>query len=119
MDPLYQAFFDEMRKIGASSGVLHAAKSRLGRRPMRVSTLLRKDTEGTLRKHADSLGNSVPYAADDPPGMTGSPAKAPKGVNDSPSREDGRDQMAIKIPGTGRFSLAPAGSNTPEEHGNF
>jgi len=117
----YRGFFDEMTKIGASAGVLRQGKSRIGTRPLRVSTLLDKDKKGTLRKHAEgSIGNSVPFAADDPVGATGKPATAPKGINDIvPTREDGREQQATRIVGSGKNLFAPAASNEPGEHGNY
>ena len=119
---VYQGFFDEMEKISSSSGVLRHGKSRVGKRPLRVSTLIAKDKAGTLRKHAGegSIGNSVAFAADDPVGTTGKPATAPKGINDIvPTREDGRENQAIRIIGTGKNQFAPAAANEPSEHGNF
>ncbi len=45
-------FFDEMQKISASKGRLSVSKARSGRRSLSVSTLLKKDKEGTLFKKA-------------------------------------------------------------------
>ena len=119
-DVLRAAFLDELEKIAASSKVLRHSKSREHRRPMRVSTLLRKEKDGEICKHAEgSGGNVVPFANEDAPGVTGRAAQAPKSPNDVPSREDGRENAGTKIPGTGRFDMAPAASNSPEEHGNY
>lgn len=91
----------------------------MGKRPLRASTLLKKDKDGTLRKTAEgSQGGSIPFAANDP-ASTGKPAQAPKAAGDVPSREDGRDNQQTRIPGTGRTSLAPAAVNEPSEHGNM
>ena len=46
----FEAFFEEFEKISASRERLNMSKSRSGRRPMSVSTLLRKEHEGTLYK---------------------------------------------------------------------
>lgn len=124
MNPLFEAmragFLDELEKIAASSKLLRHGKSRLGRRPLRVSTLLRKEKDSEIYKSAGdgSMGNVVPFADETAPGVTGRAAQAPKSPNDVPSREDGRENAGTKIPGTGRFDLAPAAANSPEEHGN-
>jgi len=125
-----RAFLDELEKIAAAREQLRHGKSRAKRRPMRVSTMLRKEKDGTLYKYtkqADgSIGNVVPYSNSDyqsatgASGPTGTPAAAKPGPNDIvPSREDGREAMSTKIPAFARYSLAPAAVNTPEEHGNF
>lgn len=44
------SFTEELRKLAASRSRLTVAQSRSGRRPLRVTTLLRKDREGTLFK---------------------------------------------------------------------
>jgi hypothetical protein len=55
------AFSDELIKLGfgakeaASKGRLRVAQSRKGRRPMRVTTMLRKEKDGTLYKKAYKL----------------------------------------------------------------
>jgi hypothetical protein len=46
----FEAFFEEFEKLSASRERLNMSKSRSGRRPMSVSTLLRKEKEGTLYK---------------------------------------------------------------------
>jgi hypothetical protein len=48
----YQAFSDELEKIAISRGRMNIPQSRKGKRPMRVSTLLKKEKEGTLYKEA-------------------------------------------------------------------
>lgn len=50
---LYESFLAELQKIAASKGRLSISKARSGRRSLSVSTLLKKDKEGTLfKKHA-------------------------------------------------------------------
>lgn len=125
MDSLFDvvraAFLDELEKIAAASHMLRHSKSRVGRRPMRVGTLLKKEKDGEIYKHGGdgSVGNVVPFSDTDAPGVTGRAAQAPKSPNDVPSREDGRENAGTKIPGTGRFVLAPAAANSPEEHSNY
>lgn len=51
-ETLYQSFLDELEKIAASGHRLAVPKTRVGRRSMRVTTMLKKDGEGTLFKHA-------------------------------------------------------------------
>ena len=53
-DVLYRAFQDELEKIAASGQRLTVAKSRKGRRPLSVTTLLAKDKAGTLHKKAEA-----------------------------------------------------------------
>lgn len=124
-ETLRAAFLDELEKIAASSRMLRHGKSRKGRRPMRVSTLLKKEKDGEIYKLSKNAqgegsgGNVVPFSDENAPGVTGNAAKAPKSPNDVPSREDGRDNAGTKIPGTGRFVLAPAAANSPEEHGSY
>jgi hypothetical protein len=47
---MYAAFLDELYKVAASKGRMRVSQSRSGRRPMRVSTMLRKEKEGSLYK---------------------------------------------------------------------
>lgn len=124
LETLRSAFIDELEKIAASATLLRHSKSRSGRRPMSVHTLLRKEKDSEIYKFSKnggegSAGNVVPFANEDAPGVTGRAAQAPKSPNDVPSREDGRENAGTKIPGTGRFVLAPAAANSPEEHGNY
>ncbi len=52
-DPVLRgSFLDELSKLAASKNRLSISKSRAGRRSLRVSTLLKKDKEGTLFKKA-------------------------------------------------------------------
>lgn len=84
------------------------------------ASLSRRKTAGE-----GSVGNVVPYSDTDyqsstgASGPTGKPAQIPKGPNDQPSREDGRENAHTAIPAFARFSLAPAAVNTPEEHGTL
>lgn len=91
------AFFDELEKIAASFKRLHVPKSRLGRRPMSVATLLRKEKDGTLfRKHGEAR---VSYEEGE---LDPSAAKLRKKRGEIPSRddepvekrEDGRENVA-------------------------
>lgn len=50
VDPIQNALYDELDKIGASRHRMAVPQSRSGRRPMSVETMLRKDREGTLFK---------------------------------------------------------------------
>lgn len=53
------AFLDELDKLAASSSAWRLPKSRAGRRPLTVDTLLKKDKEGTLFKDTTFLGASA------------------------------------------------------------
>ena len=55
----------------ASRGRLTVAKSRSGRRPLRVSTLLKKEKEGTLYKHSSKLKEDLPWYTAAGGGATG------------------------------------------------
>ena len=114
----FQAFADETQKIAAASGLMSMAKSRAGRRPLRVSTLLHKENNGSLwkKKTSSSLGTIVSYADNDAPGTTGKPAKREKMQQEPPSREDGRENTAT-TPGPGRTAYAPGAWNA--ESGNY
>lgn len=70
-------------------------QERKGKRPMRVSTLLKKEKEGTLFKaSAAGGGQAIAYqSSNEPPGPA---AKKPKSESDVPSREDGRE-MATTV----------------------
>ena len=119
VDPVtFQAFADETQKIAAASGLMRVAKTRAGKRPLKVSTLLRKENEGSLwkKKAESSLGTIVSYADNDAPGTTGKPAKRQKTQQETPSREDGRD-FAATVPGPGRTAYAPGVMSA--ETGNY
>lgn len=63
----YSAFLDELEKIAASSQRMTVSKTREGRRPLSVATMLRKDQEGTLHKKAgllDALKTPIPGTKD-------------------------------------------------------
>lgn len=84
MDPreiMKAAFIDELEKIGASLKMLRVPKSRGGRRSISVDKLLKKEKDGTLRKHGFVVG------VEDGETGTGS-AKPPKKRGEVPSRED-------------------------------
>jgi hypothetical protein len=78
-------FLDELTKIAASHGRMHMTKSRAGRRPMRVDTMLKKEKDGTLWKEGDSQGNPQDTrgsGADDP-----GAAKLPKRAGETPTKD--------------------------------
>jgi hypothetical protein len=83
--PVYAAFLDELEKISAAHGRMHVPKTREGRRPMSVHTLLKKDKDGTLYKKADAAGRAEPVASagTDDPGA----ARIPKRPGEVPSKE--------------------------------
>ena len=118
LDVLENAFLDELHKIAAAKSVMKVSKSRVGIRPARVSTLLRKEKEGTLWKMGEgSVGNLSATAASDPPNMTGSPARYNRTSSEVPSREDGRENTVTIMPRSNTL-LAPAATNYPGEQGN-
>lgn len=103
-DALRASFFRELEKI-ALSQKFHVSKTRSGRRSMAVTTLLRKEKEGTLYKRASSGGLTTEFVAGpaDP-----SEARRPKRKGELPSKEDcelvnradGRDYAAtVQGPG--------------------
>lgn len=65
---LYESFLVELQKIAASKSRLSISKARSGRRSLSVSTLLKKDKEGTLfKKHGglmDLLKTPIPGTKD-------------------------------------------------------
>ena len=56
---VYTSFFAELTKLAASSDRLTVPKSRTGRRPMSVTTMLAKDKAGTLHKKEPSLAKQA------------------------------------------------------------
>lgn len=52
-----RAFLDELEKIAISSHRLRMSKTRSGRRPMSVDTMLRKEKEGSFYKEAYTLSD--------------------------------------------------------------
>lgn len=82
--PMLEAFVDELEKIATSHGRMRLPKERKGRRPMSVTTLLRKEKDGTLFKESDAQGRpeSVRGAGADDPGA----AALPRRLNDGPTR---------------------------------
>jgi len=53
-EQVYAGFFAELNKLAASSERLTVPKSRSGRRPLSVTTLLAKDKAGTLHKKSEA-----------------------------------------------------------------
>ena len=108
------AFLDELEKIAAAKRkFVDATKTRAGRRPMSVSTMLKKEKDGTLfgKSAEGSLGTIIPFSTTDP--QDGAAAKAPRrDEGEVPSREDGREQASTKIPAGSRYTMAPAGPTT-------
>jgi hypothetical protein len=140
---LLSGFFDELEKISEPRHLevfpKEAAKfekenrkawstssARKGRRPMSVSTLLRKEKEGTLGgykfaqvigalgKVAHSQGAVVPFLDTGDPGQarkTLKPGEIPSRDDfetSTPKREDGRASAhTLDSPGTHRVDIAP------------
>ena len=75
------AFADEVEKIAAALGRWSVSKTRAGKRPLRVLTMLRKDREGSLLKHSGVI--DVLSGAPDP-----GAARPPRRKGEVPSRED-------------------------------
>lgn len=117
---LRSAFLDELEKIAVSRHRLSVAQSRKGRRPMTVSTLLKKEKEGTLYKHAQFYAPAQPFSVGpaDP-----AEARRPKKKGDVPSKEDGdvvqrgdqRDSVTT-VHGLGQSSTNIGAVNHPAEH---
>ncbi len=110
---LVDAFFHEMEKIAASAFRLQVGKSRLGKRPLSVSSLLKKEKDGSLYKNTKIAIAILPYI--EPPRQAGS-VIPPKKKGDVPTRddsqaikrEDGREN-ATTVHSQSYFALANAG----------
>lgn len=101
------SFVDELEKIAISHGRMHVSKERSGRRPMSVTTMLKKDAKGALlKKHADSAGSpqDVRGGSDDDPGA----AQMPKRKGEVPSRDPGNVPISQK---TGSVKSAAGGAS--------
>lgn len=114
------AFFDELEKIAVSKHRLSVAQARQGRRPMTVSTLLKKEKEGTLYKKGQFYGPSQPVSVG--PADPGE-ARRPKKKGDVPSREDtdvvqrqDQRESATTVHGLGHSSTNIGAVNHPAEH---
>lgn len=77
-------FVDELEKIGSSHGRMQIPKERKGRRSMTVSTLLKKEKDGTLYKAGDAAGNPQPVRGGSSDEMGA--ATLPKRPGDVPTR---------------------------------
>jgi len=122
---IYSAFFNELEKLAVSSDRM--VKQRIGRRPMAVETMLRKEKEGDLYKYTktgQSDQSSLFYSENDP--KTGKPAMTRKKKGEVPSREgmdnypksEARQDQRL---GTDKAIQLnePAYANQPAEHGNY
>lgn len=110
-----RAFHDELEKVAVSWHRLSVARTRKGRRPMRVDTLLKKEKEGTLYKQTGTdqkIAQVEPYVSGQ---LTGAEVRPVKKKGDLPSREelvntpkreDGRGNAAT-VYGPGNHLLAP------------
>lgn len=107
-----EAFHDELGKLAAAAFQLRVGKSRLGKRPLSVSSLLRKEKDGTLFKYT-KMAAILPFIQ--PPSQPGS-VRPPKRKGDVPTRdetnsmkrEDGREN-ATTVLSPSSFALANAG----------
>src|ERR1019366_124697 len=113
LEVMQAAFIDELTKIAVKGKFLRGLSHRVGRRPMRVSTMLKREKDGELFKTTKAAGDgSIPYSNSDPQtstganGPTGTPATLPKVQGEVPSREDGREAAATKIPSGSRTVMA-------------
>lgn len=100
-------------KLAAYKRLFDTAKTRSGRRPISVATLLKKHEKSDLRKQSAVVGQTeLLYRDGDSPGVTGSPAKPPKkrgdvpdamGGDQAPKAENRQDcqstQLADSFPG--------------------
>ena len=77
---------EELLKLAASWGRFKLPKDRQGRRPLKVSTLLKKEKDGTLFKHAFDGGASGP-AVSFPENESGTSPSLPTSAGTAPSRE--------------------------------
>lgn len=129
-DATYSAMLAELHKIAAARSRMTVAQCRAGRRPMRVSTMLQKEKDGTLYKRAGAMGTTgssdgapsvVPY--EDSVRM-GQEAKLKKkrwevaSVDDPAQkndRVDGRGEQVTQVgPGVSMGSTGLAYSNSGE-----
>ena len=78
--PTLAGFLDELEKIAAAHGRLRRPKERRGRRPMTVTTLLRKEKDGTLYK--DAFSSPIRMSGADDVGA----AKAPRRQGEVPTK---------------------------------
>lgn len=108
------AFHEELEKIAVSWRRLRILRSRKGRRPVRVDTLLRKEKEGTLYKHTGNdhkIATVIGYVANSVTGIEAQPKKKKGDLpsredNDAVKREDGRGN-ATTVYGPGTSMLIP------------
>jgi len=124
---LERAFQTELEKIGASLGMFRHGKVRVGKKPMAIATLLKKDGNRTLMKahgplvdlfkEAGLLDKTANTGGPMPVGYindsTGSSTRAPRRRGQIPSKEDMEDPDLLKtekqdprsfsqvVPGTG------------------
>lgn len=85
----------ELLKLAASWGRFNLPKDRKGRRPLKVSTLLKKEKDGTLFKQAFDPGASGP-AVSFPENENGTAPSMPIGPGQAPSRE-ASEQRLLKL----------------------
>lgn len=98
-------FLDELEKIASAHGRMHVPKERKGRRSMTVTTLLRKEKDGTLFKK--SYTADVRASGADDPGA----APAKKHSGDVPTKGPNAD-LSQK---TGMLRGATALSGDPKK----
>jgi hypothetical protein len=123
-----RAFREELLKISAARSRMTVPQSRIGRRPMSVETMLRKEKDGTLYKAAGAMistGSSdgapsvVPY---EDQAQIEQPAKLQKRkwevptIDDSPQhvdRVDGRGELLTQVgPGSSMGATGIAYTNS-------
>jgi hypothetical protein len=93
----FASFLDELQKIAASIGRAKIPKSRSGRRPMSVDTMLRKDKEGTLYNEHKTASAATAFTSSDafpndslggPGPQIGRPASAKRKEYDAPTQDE-------------------------------
>lgn len=90
---MYAAMKDELLKIAACKSRMTVAQTRSGRRPMRVSTMLKKDKEGSLFKESGSYameaggprGTATPFPDE---GLKGTRLRGKPRKGDAPTIDD-------------------------------
>lgn len=99
-------------KLASYKKLFGTAKTRSGRRPISVATLLKKHEKGDLRKRASLVGQTeVLYRDGDRPDVTGAAAKPPRKKGDVPDRDGG--DLSVKADSRQDVSDSPLVDSSP------
>jgi hypothetical protein len=107
------AFLDELEKIAISKGRLRMSKTRSGRRPMSVETMLRKEKDGSFYKDAgliDSAYGGHGYSQEStasPGPQVGKPASGKRKAGDAPSLDEPSSYPKTEQVQTNQSTTAP------------